>query len=163
MISNESLIFFLFLKSHLNHFNLEELSLFKESPPVVQHLVNGKCLWYTKNDDKHCIKIYQPRGVFVDILKVFDMVCYEWNINKFQQNKIPRNLLKFLNDFLKDEKERVVLQCECWWLPRFYSRSSFFNNLCSSLSAILSYFLKTCLFFLPLKTQKLWVIILSEI
>ena len=52
---------------------------------------------------------FQVRGVFLDISKAFNKVWHKGHIYKLKQNGIVGNLLKTLADFLKDRKQRVVL------------------------------------------------------
>ena len=59
------------------------------------------CKWFDEG--------YEIRGVFLDILKAFDKVWPEGIIFKWKQNYISRNLLELLVDYLKDRKQRVVL------------------------------------------------------
>ena len=47
--------------------------------------------------------------VFLDISKAFDKVWHEGLLYKLKQNVISGNLLETLTDFLKDRKQRVVL------------------------------------------------------
>ena len=54
----------------------------------------------------HLIKV---RGVFIDTSKAFDKVWHKVSIFKLKQNGISGNLLELLADFLKDRKQRVVL------------------------------------------------------
>ena len=54
-------------------------------------------------------EVYEVRGVFLEISKAFDKVWQEGIGFKLKQNGISRNLLKFLSDFFKDKKQRVVL------------------------------------------------------
>ena len=56
------------------------------------------------------------RGVFLDISKVFDKVWHKGIIFKLKQNGISGKLLSVLPDFLKDRKQRVVLneQVSSW-------------------------------------------------
>ena len=49
------------------------------------------------------------RGVFLDMSKVFDKVWHEGIIFKLKQNGISSKLLNLLCDFLRDRKQRVVL------------------------------------------------------
>ena len=49
------------------------------------------------------------RAVFLDISKAFDKVWHEGLLYKLKQNGISGNLLETLTDFLKDRKQRVVL------------------------------------------------------
>ena len=52
---------------------------------------------------------FEVRGVFLDISKVFDKVWYKSLIYKLKQNGVAGNLLNTLANFLKDRKQRVVL------------------------------------------------------
>ena len=54
-------------------------------------------------------KGYEVRGVFLDISKAFDKVWHKGLIHKLKQNRISGLLLKLLTDFLKSQKQRVVL------------------------------------------------------
>ena len=49
------------------------------------------------------------RGVFLDISKAFDKVWNKGLNHKLRQNGIGGPLLKILTDFLKSQKQRVVL------------------------------------------------------
>ena len=49
------------------------------------------------------------RAVFLDISKAFDKVWHQDLLYKLKQNGISGNLLETLTDFLKDRKQRVVL------------------------------------------------------
>ena len=49
------------------------------------------------------------RGVFLDISKAFDKVWHEGLIFKSKQNSISGKLLNLIKDFLKNRKQRVVL------------------------------------------------------
>ena len=51
----------------------------------------------------------EVRSVFLDISKAFDKVWHEGLIFKLKQNGISGNLLDLLNDFLRNRKQRVVL------------------------------------------------------
>ena len=51
----------------------------------------------------------EVRGVFLDISKAFDKVWHEGLIFKLKQNGISRKLLNLIKDFLKNRKQRVVL------------------------------------------------------
>ena len=52
---------------------------------------------------------FEVRGVFLDISKAFDKVWYEGLIFKLKQNGISGNLLNFVCDFLRNRKQRVLL------------------------------------------------------
>ena len=52
---------------------------------------------------------FEVRGVYFDISKAFDKVWHKGLTYKLKQNGVAGNLLKTLADFLKDRKQRVVL------------------------------------------------------
>ena len=52
---------------------------------------------------------FEVRGVFLDISRAFDKVWYEGLIFKLKQNGIYGNLLNLLCDFLRNRKQRVLL------------------------------------------------------
>ena len=52
---------------------------------------------------------YEVRGVFLDISKAFDNVWHDGLIFKLKQNGISGKLLNLIKDFLKNRKQRVVL------------------------------------------------------
>ena len=52
---------------------------------------------------------YEVRGVFLDISKAFDKVWHEGLIFKLKRNGISGKLLNLIKDFLKNRKQRVVL------------------------------------------------------
>ena len=59
---------------------------------------------------------FEVRGVFLDISKAFDKVWHKGIIFKLQQNGISGKLLCVLSDFLKDRKQRAILngQLSSW-------------------------------------------------
>ena len=52
---------------------------------------------------------FEVRGVILDISKAFDKVWHEGLILKLKQNGISGNLLNLLCDFLRNRKQRVLL------------------------------------------------------
>ena len=52
---------------------------------------------------------FDVRCVFLDISKAFDKVWHEGLIFKLKQNDISGNLLNLLCDFLRNRKQRVLL------------------------------------------------------
>ena len=52
---------------------------------------------------------YEVRSVFLDISKAFDKVWHEGLIFKLKKKGISGNLLNLIKDFLKNRKQRVVL------------------------------------------------------
>ena len=59
---------------------------------------------------------FEVRSVFLDISKAFDKVWREGIIFKLQQNSISDDLLNILSDFLRNRKQRVMLngQSSSW-------------------------------------------------
>ena len=51
----------------------------------------------------------EVRSVFLDISKTFEKAWHDGIIYKLTQNGISENLLNLLDDFLKERKQRVVL------------------------------------------------------
>ena len=51
----------------------------------------------------------EVRAVFMDISKAFDKVWHEGLILKLKQNGVSGSLLKFFEDYLRNRKQRVVL------------------------------------------------------
>ena len=51
----------------------------------------------------------QVRSVFLDISKAFDKVWHKVLLFKLLQNGISGNLLDLLSSFLRDRKQRVIL------------------------------------------------------
>ena len=56
---------------------------------------------------------FEVRSVFLDISEAFGDVCYKGLIYKLKQNGVAGNLLNILANFLKDRKQRVVLNVQC--------------------------------------------------
>ena len=52
--------------------------------------------------------IVQYRSVFLDISKAFDKVWHDGLIFKLEQNGVSGNLLKLLQNYLSNRKQRVV-------------------------------------------------------
>ena len=52
---------------------------------------------------------FEVRGVFLDICKAFDKVWHDGLIYKLKQNGVAGDLLDTLTNFLKERKQRVVL------------------------------------------------------
>ena len=58
----------------------------------------------------------EVRGIFLDISKAFGKVWHDGLIFKLHQNGINRDIINILQDFLRNRKQRVVLngQCSSW-------------------------------------------------
>ena len=58
----------------------------------------------------------EVRGIFLDISKAFDKVWHDGLIFKLRQNCISGDIINILRDFLRNRKQRVVLngQCSSW-------------------------------------------------
>ena len=52
---------------------------------------------------------FEVRGVFLNISKAFDKVWHKGLTFKLKQNRVTGDLLNILIDFLKERKQRVVL------------------------------------------------------
>ena len=52
---------------------------------------------------------FEVRGVFLDISKAFDKVWHDGLIYKLKQNGVAGDLLNTLTNFLKERKQRVIL------------------------------------------------------
>ena len=80
---------------------------------------------------------YEVRGVFFDINIAINKVWHKETICKHRQNGISGNLLSFLTDFLKNRKQRVVINGQCSssvninaGVPtRFYTRFTFIPDI----------------------------------
>ena len=61
-------------------------------------------------------KALEVRGIFRDISKAFDKVWHDGLIFKLRQNGISGDIINILQDFLRNRKQRVVLngQCSSW-------------------------------------------------
>ena len=64
---------------------------------------------YSSFDDNQ-----EERGIFLDISKAFEKVWHEGIIHKLQQTGISDNLLNLSINFLKNQKQRVVLRRHCY-------------------------------------------------
>ena len=58
-------------------------------------------------------KVLEVRGIFLHILKVFDKVWYDGLIFKLRQNCISGDIINILQAFLRNRKQRVVLNGHC--------------------------------------------------
>ena len=55
---------------------------------------------------------FEVRGVFLDISEAFDKVWHNGLIYKIKQNGVAGDLLDTLTNFLKERKQRVILNCQ---------------------------------------------------
>ena len=87
-----------------NKFIFSNQSGFKLGGSCINQLLSITHETYKSFDDG-----FEVRGVFLDISKAFDKVWHKGIIFKLQQNGISGKLLRVLSDFLKDRKQRVIL------------------------------------------------------
>ena len=73
------------------------------------HSCINQLLAISHDTDKPFDDGFEVRGVFVVISKAFDKVWHEGLIFKLEQNGISDNLLNLLYDFLRNGKQRVLL------------------------------------------------------
>ena len=55
----------------------------------------------------------EVRGIFLDISKAFDKVWHDGLIFKLRQNGISGDIINILQEFLRNRKQRVVLNGHC--------------------------------------------------
>ena len=66
-------------------------------------------------NDKNCLEV---RSVFLDMSKAFDKVWHQGLIFKLKRNGIEGNLLRLLENYLSNRRQRVVLNGEySSWAP----------------------------------------------
>ena len=99
LIFNEMFKFFI-----ENEFILLNQSAFKPGDSCINQL-----LAITHEVYKSLDEVLEVRGVFLDITKAFDKVWPEGLIFKLKQNSISGNWLNLLCDFLRNKKQRVLL------------------------------------------------------
>ena len=76
---------------------------------------------------------FEVRGVLLDISMAFDKVWHEGLIFKLEQNGIPGNLLNLLCDFLRNRKQRVLLNGQVLtglMLEQVFPRVSYLVHYC---------------------------------
>ena len=77
---------------------------------------------------------YEIWGVFRDISKSFDKVWHEDLVFKLKQNGIFGNLLNILEDFLRNRKQRVVLNGQTSYWENIHAgvpQGSILDHCCS--------------------------------
>ena len=77
---------------------------FKPGDSCTNQLISTTYEIYQSFDDG-----FEVRGVFLDTPKAFDKVWHNGLIYKLKQNAVAGNLLDTLTNFLKERKERVIL------------------------------------------------------
>ena len=94
-----------------NNLLVPHQSGFKPGGCCVNQLLSIAHEIYSSFDDG-----FEVRSVFLDISKAFDKVWHERIVFKFQQNGISDDLLNILSDFLRNRKQRVMLngQSSSW-------------------------------------------------
>ena len=80
---------------------------FKPGDSCINQLLSITHEIYKSFDDE-----WKVRGVFLDILKVFDKVWNQGMILKLNQNGISVNLLKIIEDILPNRYQRVALNSQ---------------------------------------------------
>ena len=97
-----------------NNLIFENQSRFKPGDSCVNQLLAITHEIFSSLDDN-----YEVIEVFLDISKPFDKVWHEGIIHKLKRNGISGNLLSFLSDFLRNRKQRVILN----------GQSSYWSNI----------------------------------
>ena len=87
-----------------NYFISQNQSGFKQGDSCI-----NKLLTFTHEIYKSFDACLNVRAVFLEISKVFHKVWHQGLLYKLKQNGISGNLLETLTNFLKDRKQRVVL------------------------------------------------------
>ena len=97
--------------SHILYKTSENQSGFKRSDSCVNQLLAITHEIFSSFDNN-----YEVRGVFLDISKAFDKAWHEGIIHRHKRNGISGNLLSLLTDFLRNRKQRVILngQSSSW-------------------------------------------------
>ena len=97
-----------------NNLISENQSRFKPDDSCINQLLAITHEIFSSLDDN-----YEVIKVFLDISKPFDKVWHEGIIYKLKRNGISGNLLSFLSDFLRNRKQRVILN----------GQSSYWSNI----------------------------------
>ena len=90
-----------FIKNDLMSFNQ---SGFKQGDSCIYHLLSIMHEMYQSFDNG-----FKVRGIFLYISKAFDKFSHKSLIFKLKQNGVTGDLLNILTDFLKERKQRAVL------------------------------------------------------
>ena len=87
---------------------------FKPGDSCINQLLSISHEIYSSLDDG-----FEVRSVFLDISKAFDKFWHEGIIFKLKKNGISDDLLNILSDFLRNRKQRVMLngQTSSWTSP----------------------------------------------
>ena len=99
LLFNEMFGFFIENESISQH-----QSGFKPGDPCINQLLSITYEIYQSFDE-----CFDVRSVFLDISKAFDKVWHDGLIFKLKQNGISGKLLNLLSTFLRNRKQRVVL------------------------------------------------------
>ena len=89
-----------------NNLITENQSGFRPNDSCTNQLLSIVHEIHTAFDDKNCLEV---RSVFLDLSRAFDKVWHEGLIFKLEQNGINGKLLFLPNNYLKNHKQRVVL------------------------------------------------------
>ena len=87
-----------------NNLNSSKKSGFKPEGSCINQLLSITHKIYKSFNDG-----FEVRGVFLDNSKAFDKVWHKGIIFRLKQNGISSKLLSVLFDFLKDRKQRIIL------------------------------------------------------
>ena len=91
---------------HRNNIITKNQSGFRSGDSTTNQLL---CLLNEIHQAVNSTKSLEIRAVFLDICKAFGKVWHDGLIFKLEQNGISGNLLRLLQNYLKDRKQRVVI------------------------------------------------------
>ena len=89
-----------------NNLITKNQSGFGPGDSVTNQLLSLVNVIHTAFDDKNCLEV---RSVYLDMSKAFDKVWHEGLIFKLKQNGIEGKLLSLFHNYLKNRKQRVVI------------------------------------------------------
>ena len=102
--SNKTKSYWALLKFFLNNLISQHNSRFKPGDSCINQLLSITQEIYQSFDEG-----FNVRSVFLVISKAFDKVLHDGIIFKLKQNGISGNLLNLLSNFLRNKKQKVVL------------------------------------------------------
>ena len=89
-----------------NNLITKNQSGFRSGDSTINQLIDLCNVIYKSFDEPNS---YEVRAIFLDISKAFDKVWHEGLIYKLKQNGVCGSVLEFLNDYLEDRHQRVVI------------------------------------------------------